>query len=113
MLETGDDIRGAPLLIVIAKLRDEHAIARRFVDQSVFVVDASGPIAGKPVFQRFGLADSLKRLPLNLFDQCVDPFEYGFISLLPMQVVLPRLAGKREFQGRLYVFPVQRFGWLN
>ena len=93
--------RGAPL-IVIAKLRDENAIVRYFVDQSVFIVDTSGPIARKPVFQCLGLADSLKRLALNLFDQCVDSFEYGFIGLLPMQVVLPCLAGEGEFQGCFY-----------
>lgn len=49
------------------------------------------------MFQCFWLANAFEGGSLNVFYQRVDPLEYGFIGFLPVQVVVPGVAGEGEF----------------
>jgi hypothetical protein len=42
------------------------------INQTMFIVDASGPISGQVSFERLGLADSSKWRPQNILDQLIE-----------------------------------------
>ena len=46
--------------------------------------------------QRFRLSDAGKRAARGFADQLVDPFDYFFVVLLPIQAVVPSLIGKDQ-----------------
>jgi len=46
-----------------------------FVDKTVGFVDSPGPIASPLEFQRLWLADTAKRMQLDIFNQCLNPLK--------------------------------------
>lgn len=67
---------------MVTKLSDENIAFLHFIDDSAFVVDTAGPIAGKAMFQRFGFTNAFKRRSLYFLDQGVDSLEDRFVGLL-------------------------------
>lgn len=59
------------------------------VNQPVFAVDASRPIAGKIALQRFGLACAFKWMAQAFLDQAVDFLDHRLVGLLPIQELFP------------------------
>jgi hypothetical protein len=57
---------------VIASLEDLDLFVIDAVDEAVFVVDASRPVAGEVSFERLGLADAVERIALDLADATND-----------------------------------------
>lgn len=55
------------LLVVVAQLRYVNGFFCDFINDSVLIVDSSGPVAGKSVLQRLGLSSALKRSAYDLF----------------------------------------------
>ena len=55
-----------------------------FVDYSVFIIDSTRPISREGVLERLGLANTIKRVSPNVFDEGVDSIEYFFVCLLPV-----------------------------
>lgn len=84
------------ILVVIAKLSDKDMVFNNFIDKSMFIINASRPIARKAVFQRLWFTDTFKRVALNILNQSIYPFKHGFIGFLPVQVVFPSSAGKSK-----------------
>jgi hypothetical protein len=79
---------------MIAQLRYLDGIASYFVNDSMFIIDTTGPISGECVFQRLGLADAFKGAALDLFYKPVDTPKDFFIGLLPIKVILPGIIRK-------------------
>jgi hypothetical protein len=52
--------------IVIAQLGNKESVFRGAIDNAVLIVDAPGPVAGKPVFERFRLAAPITRTSIRL-----------------------------------------------
>ena len=75
--------------VVVAELGDEYRFFRDFVDNAVFVVDATGPVAGQCVAQGFGFADALEGLALDFLDEGIDSQEHLAVGLLPVKIILP------------------------
>jgi hypothetical protein len=44
--------------VVVAAVSDSDLVVDEFVDESVFVGDAAGPVGGEVVLEGFGLADA-------------------------------------------------------
>lgn len=86
--------------VMIAKLSYKDRIGSRFVNNSVFIVDASWPISRKRVFKRFRFAYTFKWTSFNLFNEVIDSTKNFFISFLPVKVIRPRIIGKNEFQSK-------------
>src|SRR5699024_3962930 len=61
------------VLVVVAARRDTHLVLERFVDQAVFIVDATRPVPLEAVLQGFGLADPFIAVSSDVGDQPVDP----------------------------------------
>lgn len=77
--------------IMIAAHGDQQILTIYLADQPVFIIDPARPITRQAVPQRFRLADALKRVTGNSFDQIVDALEDLLVGLLPVQIILPRL----------------------
>jgi hypothetical protein len=69
-------------------------IVSNFVNDSMFVIYASGPVSRKCMLERLWLTDSLKGTSLNLFYQGINTMEDFFIVFLPIKVILPGTVGK-------------------
>ena len=67
-----------------------------FVDESVLVGDASGPVSGEVVFEGFGFADSFIAVAGDVLQEQVDAFEDLAALLLPSEVVLPGVVVSNE-----------------
>ena len=67
-----------------------------FVDESVLVGDASGPISGEVVFEGFGFADPFVAVAGDVLQEQVDAFEDLAALLLPSGVVLPGVVVSNE-----------------
>ncbi len=50
---------------------DDYVVSLYGINQSMFVVDTSGPISRKISLERFGFADTLEGCPKNFLDQLV------------------------------------------
>lgn len=57
------------IVIVSSSLRDGQTIVYHAVDQAVLSINTSRPPTGQLIFQWLGLADSLKRVLLRIFDE--------------------------------------------
>jgi hypothetical protein len=78
---------------MVAAGNDDELMAIDCIDQSMGVIDASGPKACQVLFQGFWFANALKRGSLSVSDDLVDTFE-GFSALgLPMEIIRPSLRG--------------------
>jgi hypothetical protein len=60
-----------------------------FINESMFIVDSPGPIAGEGMFQGFRFADSFKRVVLCFVDKGVDATKHFFVRFLPIDVIIP------------------------
>ena len=52
-----------------------NCIFRYLINESVFIIDSSGPISGKSVLQRLRFINTFKRIPLCFFDESIDTAE--------------------------------------
>ena len=73
--------------IVMTELSDVNGVPRHRIDDAVFLVNAPRPEPGKPVFQRFRLAQALVRIPADILDQAMDPLHDTPVLIVPPQVV--------------------------
>ena len=64
---------------MITTLNNDNCVVRGFVDQAMLPVDSARPIAGPVVPEWLWIADAVEWIPLNLFNQRIDPFELFFI----------------------------------
>lgn len=69
-------------------------IFSNFVNDSMFVIYAAGPISRKCMLERLWLTYSLKGAALDLFYQGMNTMEDFFIAFLPIKVILPGMVGK-------------------
>src|SRR5271168_5350259 len=86
-----------PPSIVIAALGDFQDLvarpSRHAINQSVLLSNAARPPAGKGELKRFRLAETAKRIALNVLNERVDLLMRVRIVIPPVQVVLPGLLG--------------------
>jgi len=71
--------------VVIASLEDLELFVVGSVDEAVFVVNASRPVAGQVSLERFGLTDAVERIALDLADEtnnAAHPFAIGLQPVL-------------------------------
>jgi hypothetical protein len=73
---------------MILELDDERRILFDLIDEPVFFVYSSGPIAGEGMPKRLWFAFSLIRCSTNIFDNIIYSFENPLIFSLPKEVVL-------------------------
>ena len=83
---------------MIPQLHNFQPILAGAIDKSVFVVDASGPAAGKAVAQWLRFADAGKRVAHDIPNQGVDALNHALVNGLPVKVILPCVAGKDKLQ---------------
>jgi len=83
-------------LVMITQLSYKNSIFGQPVDDAVLVVDASRPVTGKAVFERFGFAGARERIMHYLVDQPVYAFEHVPVGLLPVKIILPGIPGKDQ-----------------
>src|SRR6516164_8415602 len=77
------------ITVMIPAGDDDHVVGLHFVDQSMLVVDSSGPTAGEAPLERFGFADSVKRRAKNIVDKLIDSLEQLTVILLKPQIIVP------------------------
>ena len=58
---------------MIAQLGDMDRILGNAIYETMLVIDPTGPIARKRMFERFWLANSLKWIAFCLLDEGIDP----------------------------------------
>src|SRR5438552_3163567 len=75
--------------VVITSLEDLHLLVVGSVDQSVFVVDAAGPVAGQVTFQGFRLSYPGERVALDLTNQARNSRRHLPVCAQPVQEVFP------------------------
>jgi hypothetical protein len=75
---------------MIPALNDDDMLRGRLpadrIDQSIFLRDPPRPIALEAVLQGLGLAEALKRVALDVFDENVDLAKYLLVVGLPLGV---------------------------
>jgi hypothetical protein len=59
--------------VVIAKLGYMNRILGNFIDETMLVIDSTGPITRKCMFERFRLTNFLKWIAFCLLDEGVNP----------------------------------------
>ena len=84
--------------VVIPKLSNMNRIFDNLIYESMFIIDAAGPIARKSMLERLRLSDSLKRIAFRFLNEGVDATKNLFISFLPKQIIIPRVVRKNKFQ---------------
>jgi len=95
--------------VMIAQLRYKNSIFSQPVNDTMLIVDASGPVTGKAVFERFGFAGTLEWFTHDLMDQPVYSFEHVLVGLLPVEIILPGIPGKDQLHSTsLRVLPPPR-----
>ena len=62
------------LLVVVSELGDEHRAVAHFINETVFIIDAPGPVSGECVLEWFWFTDAFKWRALNIFNQEIDAF---------------------------------------
>jgi hypothetical protein len=67
------------------------------IHEAVFERDAAGPPALEIALEWLGFACAGKRRALAFADESIDAHQYGRLVRLPVQIILPCLAGKDEF----------------
>ena len=55
-------------LVVVSELSDEHRVAAYFINETMFIIDAPGPVTGECVLEGFWFADAFKWRTLDIFD---------------------------------------------
>ena len=94
---------------MITQLRDKNGVLGRPVDEAVFVIDASRPVAGKAVLEGFGFAGAGEGVTHDLMDEPIDAVEHLPVGLLPVEIVLPGMLRKDEFHSESFrAFPPPR-----
>ncbi len=83
-------------LVMITKLSDKYGVLSGTVDDSVFVIDAPRPVAGKTVLERFRLSAARKGIAHYFVNKTVDALEHSFVGRLPVKVVFPCMFGKDQ-----------------
>ena len=97
-------------LIVVSGLGDQELVLLDGVDKPVLVGDASGPKAGQIVLQRLRLAQTFKRVMLNVVDQSHNPLGNLPIMRHPVGEVLPAPVRKScVIYSRLLRLPLSSF----
>ncbi len=84
------------MAVVVAAGRDPDLVIGDLVDRPVFICDAAKPVAGKVVFEGFGLADAFVAVTDDVLAQLVDAFEDLAVLGLPPQVVFPGVGARRR-----------------
>lgn len=84
------------LPIMISQLRNEEFFADSFINHAMLGIDPARPIALQCMSQRLGLSDSSARIAYRLFDQEIYARNLLRVSLLPMEVIVPRLRREGE-----------------
>lgn len=74
---------------MVAALRNEQAVASRFEDEAMLLIDMAGPPPGHVSTQRFGFADPGVGRAQTDCDQPVDPLDLLSILLLLVQIIGP------------------------
>ena len=87
--------------VVITELGYENRVFYHLVNDAVLVVYTSRPIAGQTMFQGFGFTNPFERGALYIFDQRIDALDYSLIGILPIQVIIPSVAGERELHSAM------------
>ena len=75
--------------VVITSLEDLHLLVIGAVHQSVFVVDAAGPVAGQVTFQGFRLSYPGEWVTLDLTDKARNSPRHLPVCAQPVQEVFP------------------------
>ena len=97
---------------MIAQLRYLYGLFRSFIDDSVFIVYATGPESRKGVFQRLWFSDPFKRIAFDLFDQRIDASQDFPVVLLPIKIIFPGMVGENPFHSmRSLSMPLSSASW--
>ena len=83
---------------MITQLSDINGIGSHLVDDSVLVIDPARPVTRKSMLERLRFSNSFEWFVLDLLDEGVDAAKNLPVRLLPVQVILPSIIGKYEFQ---------------
>jgi hypothetical protein len=79
---------------VVTRLQNHKGVGFDFVNQAVFLIDATGPPTGKVAFEGFGFSSPLKRSSGGLLDEAQDFFGQTRIRGDPVLEVFERLGLK-------------------
>lgn len=86
--------------IVISALGDFQTAFHHAIHQPVFAIDAAGPPPGIIAAKGFRLAQAFEGMPTALFYQPIDLGEYGFVALLPTDILLESTGQKDDVHSR-------------
>ena len=74
---------------MVAARDDDHVVCPGHIDQSMLVVNSSGPTPSQIPFERFGLADTVKWLAEYFLNQLVDSLAEFAVMVLKPLIILP------------------------
>ena len=75
--------------IVVSKLGDMDGVFGYPVDEAVFVIDSTRPVARKRMLERLRLSNTFKRVAFGRFKEFIDTLENLFVGFLPEKIVVP------------------------
>ncbi len=78
-------------IVVVTRLQNHKGVGFDFVNQAVFLIDATGPPTGKVAFEGFGFSGSGERFAGCFLDQAKDFFGESRIRGNPVLKVFKRL----------------------
>ena len=84
------------LLVMVSALGDQDSVALDLINQAMLLVDAARPIAGVAEPEGLGLTESLEWLACDVPYDFVYSRELGSVSLLPIEIILPRPFGEKD-----------------
>ena len=83
---------------MIEELSNKDGIILNFVDDAVLIGDASRPVSGEAMSERFRFSYPLTGHVLNVADQGIDSGGNFFVGFLPIEIVIPGMWGKDKLQ---------------
>ena len=89
---------------MVAKLRDPEIACHDTIYDAVLRIDSTRPVALKYVLQRLGLADAAIRIAHRTFYELIDALQYLRMSLLPIEIFLPRFPREDEIHASSFNF---------
>ncbi len=97
---------------MVSELSDEHGFTAHFINETVFAINAPGPVAGECVPEWFWFTNAFMWRALDIFDQQIDAFQNFLVGFLPVQVVVPRVLRKYKLHScKAFSSPLPCSSW--
>jgi len=93
-------LRGGIVSVMILARDNRNLPFSYFINKPVLFVDTPGPISGKFMFERFGLAGTVKGIAHHFRDERIEPPKNTGVFPLPVTVLFKGILAKQNVHTR-------------